>query len=339
MRSNHIPHLTLVSYRGGRPVPPQHSGATNISKLRVEEFLQARSLSANTTRAYRRELHRFLDWAELSWSQVDGRDLAKYRIHLSEQTLAPSSRNRAIAALKAFFKWMTLAYPTEVPVNACQAIFLETLPDPPPNDFNPEDVAAMVAAIEWRERTRVRDRALVAVLAHGLRRAEVSALNVEDYDGIRLTIRQAKADSTGRVPLKQTARELVDDYLRWRDAQIEEEWDGERPLFVSLSPGRVGERLGVSGIYKIVKGLGGLAGIENPHPHRFRHAYAVELILSGLDSMHARKLTRHKSESSFRRYTTRGEQVAAEQAYFKAMGETIELDDLPDIQTFESSTI
>lgn len=321
MLSNDIPNLTLVSYQGGRPAPTPASVAANLSALRIDEFLQARSLSANTTRAYRHELHRFLNWAEISWSEVNGRDIAKYRIHLSEQKLAPSSRNRAIASLKAFFKWMTLAHPTEVPANPCQAVFLELLPESPPNDLNREDIAALVRAIEWKERTQERDRALLAVLLHGLRRSEVSALNVGDYDGVRLTIRKAKADSTGRVPLKREARSLLDDYLNWRVWRLKEELDSDRPLFEALSPGQKGERLGACGIYKIVRGLGGLAGVENLHPHRFRHSYAVELILSGMDSMHARRLTRHKSEASFRRYTTRGEQVAAEQAFYRAMGE------------------
>ncbi|MEO1131178.1 MAG: tyrosine-type recombinase/integrase [Cyanobacteria bacterium J06639_1] len=321
MLSNDIPKVKLVSVEGGRPVPPPAPVATNISKLRIEEFLQARSLSANTTKAYRRELHRFLDWAGMSWSQVDGRDVAKYRMFLSEQKLAPSSRNRAIASLKAFFKWMTLAHPTEVPANPCQAVFLESLPEPPPNDLNREEVAALVRAIEWKEGTQERDRALVAVLLHGLRRSEVSALNVGDYDGVRLTIREAKADSTGRVPLRQEARALLQKYLDWRVSKFEEELEGDWPLFVALSPGQVGKRLAPGGIYAIVKRLGGLAGVDDPHPHRFRHSYAVELILSGMDSMHARKLTRHKSEASFRRYTSRGEEVAAERAFYQAMGE------------------
>jgi integrase/recombinase XerD len=44
------------------------------------------------------------------------------------------------------------------------------------------------------------------------------------------------------------------------------------------------------------------------------------LMLKQIDSIHARTLTRHKSESSFKRYAKRAMAVAAEQAFFDAIG-------------------
>ncbi|MDX2229765.1 MAG: tyrosine-type recombinase/integrase, partial [Leptolyngbyaceae cyanobacterium bins.349] len=62
-------------------------------------------------------------------------------------------------------------------------------------------------------------------------------------------------------------------------------------------------------------------GIPDLTPHRLRHTYATGLLLKGMDSLHARTLTRHKSEGSFKRYTKRAMAVAAEQAFYQAMGE------------------
>jgi integrase/recombinase XerD len=45
------------------------------------------------------------------------------------------------------------------------------------------------------------------------------------------------------------------------------------------------------------------------------------LMLKQIDSIHARTLTRHKSESSFKRYAKRAMAVAAEQAFFDAIAE------------------
>lgn len=55
--------------------------------------------------------------------------------------------------------------------------------------------------------------------------------------------------------------------------------------------------------------------------HRFRHTFATDLVLKGMDTYHIMTLTRHKSMQSFRRYTKRADQIAAEQAFFKAIGE------------------
>ena len=51
------------------------------------------------------------------------------------------------------------------------------------------------------------------------------------------------------------------------------------------------------------------------HPHNFRHTYATQLLLKGLDPAHARKLTGHQSQQVFRRYTQRAEQQAAIEAF------------------------
>ena len=40
-----------------------------------------------------------------------------------------------------------------------------------------------------------------------------------------------------------------------------------------------------------------------------------------MDSLHARTLTRHKSEASFQRYAKRARAVSAEQAFYLAIGE------------------
>ena len=163
--------------------------------------------------------------------------------------------------------------------------------------------------------TQWRDRALLAVLEHGLRAGEVSLLDVGDYDGTRLDIRKAKDDSTGKVPLLPRAREALDEYLQWRE-QTEELTD-ELPLFVTLIPGRPAHRLGYQGIRNVIRELAELAGLEGMTPHRLRHTFATNLALWGMDGMHARTLTRHKDERSYRRYAKRALQVAAEQAFFR----------------------
>jgi integrase/recombinase XerD len=53
----------------------------------VDEFLQARSLSPNSQKAYRRELERFLEWTDKAWSDITPRQIAQFKADLLEERL------------------------------------------------------------------------------------------------------------------------------------------------------------------------------------------------------------------------------------------------------------
>jgi integrase/recombinase XerD len=294
---------------------------TDLRRSRIDEFLQARSLSPNSQRAYRRELERFLHWTDKAWSEITPRQIAQFKAALLEQKLKPTTVNRAIATLKSFFTWLHKTYPATLNNGTpTLAVSLEKVPLPPPRDLSEAEAEALFAALDYRGNTQLRDTAILSVLAHGLRAGEVCGLNVGDYDGIRLNIRKAKDDSTGTVPLNQQARTALDDYLAERGRQAEV--SRASPLFVSIGNSYAGKRLGYQGLYLMVKDLGGIAGIEDLTPHRLRHTFATMLLLRGMDSLHARTLTRHKSEATFQRYTKRAKQLAAEQAFYQVIRES-----------------
>lgn len=93
-----------------------------------------------------------------------------------------------------------------------------------------------------------------------------------------------------------------------------------------------GQRLSYHGIYFVIEKIGELAEIPDLHPHTFRHTYATELLLQGLDPTYAQKLTGHRNELALKRYTLRSEQEAAISAYYRAIGEELEELDEEDIQ-------
>lgn len=71
----------------------------------------------------------------------------------------------------------------------------------------------------------------------------------------------------------------------------------------------------------MIEELGAIAGVEDCHPHRLRHTFATKLVLKGMDTMLARQLTRHKSESSFARYSKRALELQAHQKFYEVFGE------------------
>jgi integrase/recombinase XerD len=93
------------------------------------------------------------------------------------------------------------------------------------------------------------------------------------------------------------------------------------PLFLSHTPRQVDQCLTYQGVYYFVKQLAKVTVIKTLHPHSFRHTYATELLRQGLDPAHARRLSGHKSEQVFRRYTQSVEQDAAIAAFYRTIGQ------------------
>jgi integrase/recombinase XerD len=296
---------------------------------RIKEFLQASNLAANTQKSYRLELERFVTWSDKAWIDITPRDIARFKKYLKDECrtrqgkhLSPAAINQAITALKSFFNWFQLTgYLDPTAVLPTAAVKFEKLGEPLPRHLSPEQMEAIYQVVTGDEDINLRDRALLAVLTHGLRAEDVSKLNVGDFDGTRLRFMRNKDRSEAIVPLRAAAREQIYAYLERRQSQCEVMTD-ESPLFLTYDPRNPRQRLGYQGIYYFTKvRLSEATGIQDLTPHRFRHTYATELIELGVDSLLARSLTGHKSEKVFRRYIKGKQLTAAENAFFRAIGE------------------
>ena len=106
-------------------------------------------------------------------------------------------------------------------------------------------------------------------------------------------------------------------YLQWREL-TGEVLSPERPLFVSHSRRNLWQQLGYDGIRKVMDGISKQTGIDF-HAHQFRHTFATNLVLKGMNPYHVMTLTRHKSVQNFRRYTKAADQQAAEKAFDEVM--------------------
>ena len=177
---------------------------------------------------------------------------------------------------------------------------------------------ALFKALAARGQTEERDAAILCLLFYcGLRASEVSGLNVGDYNGVEVLIREAKHDSIGRVPVNDQTDQALRDYLLQRWVENNGELGETDPLFISYSNKSWGQRLGYQGIYYLVKAIARDAGIENIHPHRGRHTFASRLIEDGMDAYLAMQLTRHRSVQAFKTYSQKVRYEAAKTAYWK----------------------
>jgi integrase/recombinase XerD len=300
----------------GRPI--------DLRSRYIQDFLASRHLAANTKKAYTKELNRFLTSSNLPLPEISTKQIIQFKQFLEmERHLKPASVNRALAAIASFYNWLMQAYPSQFNQNPTQAIDFASLPTPIAQDLSESEVVRLwdvVTNFHTSDSLQLRNAALLSILSHGLRASEVAGLKVSDFDGKRLYIRVAKDDSTGTVPLNAQAREHIANYLNWREKQSQKLNDSD-PLLLSCSNRNQGQALSYEGIYKIVADWGIKAEIPNLHPHRLRHTYATKLLLLGMDSYLARSLTRHQSETSFNRYAKRARAIAAEKAFYQAIGE------------------
>jgi integrase/recombinase XerD len=301
-------------------LPLQRKSPADMRWARVEEYLRSRELRPNTRKCYEREFKAFLGWTDKGWQDITVRDMDRYKEYLKD---LPSGRggkrstatiNLSLSALQSIFKWLCARdYIGKDPMMLIE----KPTPDPVESqEWSADEVKRLFDATLQRKKTEVRDQALLWVLLHGLRAREVEGLNVADFDGKRVQIREAKDDSVGQVPLLPEAIRVLEGYLNLR-REAGEEIALESALFLSESNNSKGQRLSYWGIYKVVKELAESAGVEDSHPHRGRHTIATEMVSRGMNPLLARQITRHKSEKSFERYSKRALQKQAEEQFLQ----------------------
>ena len=319
--------ITIVPLNGGQGKQSDRTSSEKLPDLRhwqIEEFLRQTGKADNTQRAYKRQLKAFSAWCNKSWLDVTPSDIGKYRRDLLQQELKPASINHALNTLRAFYQWLRRS--NGYPVNQSlptDAIGLERVEEAQDLHIEKEDLADIWHALSTEGATRIRDRAIVALLSHGLRASELSVLNVNHWNGKRLTVHRSKGQNVSEIPLSREAKQHLEAYLEWRQHQGEAFIPTpDSPMFLCQDPKHRGERLGYKGLYRMVKKLGAIAQVDDIRPHRFRHEFGTNITRKGVDPMYGKELMGIKSDRVYGRYTQGALKQAAAKAYLQAIGET-----------------
>ncbi|MEV6987500.1 tyrosine-type recombinase/integrase [Sphaerisporangium sp. NPDC051017] len=340
------------------------------------EHLSARGCSPNTVRAYAYDLLHFwlflgsrgYEWQD--FSAVHALELLAYlrsvvvtgpgqrlglsvAVDSSGQTgrrLAPSSVNRALAAVSSFYEFVILggwggANPIEQrpdpalarvserhrpalgsssrqrPVRRSVRVkTVERLPRP----LEEAQVQALVEAAR-----SLRDRALLLLMLEGgLRPGEVLGLYLEDvaYGRRRVTIRH-REDHPAGVRSKSRTERVVDLHEGAALAALSAYVMTERPaetstelVFVIGFGSRRGEPLGYDGLVRMFARCAQRAGIRQPWitPHTLRHTHATRMWEAGMRELALQRRLGHATPESTRRTRVSDPLVVAE--YRQALG-------------------
>ncbi|HVJ07697.1 MAG TPA: tyrosine recombinase XerC [Acidisarcina sp.] len=278
----------------------------------VGEFLSAlayeRNVSAHTLRAYGRELHSFADYLQEHGARemrnVEHPQIRAYLGTLYDRGLSKASVARALAAVRAWFRW--LAKRGLVEQNPAALVATPKLPRHLPRVPNIEQmnraadhIGAEAAA--WPERDRVIFELLYGC---GIRNAELVGINLSDVHWANDAILvRGKGRKERYVPLGDVAAEAVRAYLPLREARLDAAKKTTDALLLGIDL-RGSGRLTTRSVQRIVKRLAIAQGLPaEVHPHTLRHAFGTHMLEEGADLRAIQELMGHARLSTTQRYT------------------------------------
>lgn len=259
----------------------------------VDGYVEMQS-SAETRRAYRRDLHKWFNF--IGQKELDVDRVTAFKRHL-ELTLSPNSAARTWSTVRGFYKYLGMLTGEMVPTPFEYVKAPKRPSGVTPKVPTDEDVDALVqTAADDPARALV-----VALLLNGLRAGEVTALRVEDveqHDGVGIVLRvNGKGGKQRLVPATVEAELAIGRYAMSRQPGAQ----GMSPWLVSQYDG---SQLTVRQVEHAVYKAAEYAGVEGMHPHALRHHYATRLVKAGASPLHVQQLLGHASVSTTMVYVT-----------------------------------
>lgn len=253
----------------------------------MERFLAVKRLKTSATTYYRkmyqlRAFYNYLTANRLDYNDLRQSDIENYLLSLRS---GRSYRVQVCCVIREFYDF--IKHPENparnIPFKPLHSRKLFQAPSQPV-------VEAIIRKFSAEEDTvlSLRNR-LIVELAYGsgLRRAELSGLNVDDADLTAKTVRvTGKGGAVRIVPLTQESVESIREYLTRRTAYT-------GPLLVAYH----GRRLTSNGIYYMLKRRTGI------RTHQLRHACATHMLKNGCNIRVIQELLGHKRLTATQVYT------------------------------------
>ena len=200
------------------PATAVGSGSTRASfDDAVAAFLSAGVDNPGTRRVYARHLKRASEvFGDVAVRDINGEDLARYRLVVLGAPWAPTTQSQALSAVRSCLSWVGALGGHRLPADAIR-VALRAPRATVRTKFsvvNEKEIGSMFGAARTS-----RERALLGLLlGAGLRVAEAAALRVEDVfeddqGGTVIFVRQGKNRKDRSVPVGPEVDELIRRYL------------------------------------------------------------------------------------------------------------------------------
>lgn len=268
---------------------------------------QARHLSEHTLADYRNTFRKFLAFTgDLPITDIDHHQIGAFLA--AQTTVKKKTVLNYHTALSALWTW---AVEEElVTENLLRRVHR---PEPEINaiiPFTEDDIKAMFKVLQTtRPYSRPgkctsvhtipnheRNRAIIYLLLDtGMRATELctARINQVDFKNRRITV-FGKLSKERYLPFCARTGQAIWKYLaaERRNAPLNE------PLFTTTQ----GEEMDRDRLLKQIHGIGRRAGVEDAHPHRFRHTFAITYLRNGGDPWSLQVMLGHSTMDMVRRY-------------------------------------
>lgn len=261
-------------------------------------------LSANTRQAYERDLRLFCKTLGFKNSDalvnVNREQITGYMTQLKEKGLAAATIARKLAAIKAFYRFMTAegymdANPAEVVEAGTKGIKL-------PRVLSENEVVRLLNQPDITTAEGFRDRTMLEVLyATGMRVSELINLTLERVDlNMKYIIAFGKGSKERIVPLGSVAAEFLQQYLEKVRPKLTHAGRNTNIVFLAFG----GHELTRQRFWQIIRAYGRKANINKAlTPHILRHSFATHLLDNGADLRSVQELLGHSDISTTQIYT------------------------------------
>lgn len=261
-------------------------------------------LSANTRQAYERDLRLFCKTLGFKNSDalvnVSREQITGYMTQLKEKGLAAATIARKLAAIKAFYRFMTAegymdANPAEVVEAGTKGIKL-------PRVLSEDEVVRLLNQPDITSAEGFRDRTMLEVLyATGMRVSELINLTLDRVDlNMKYIIAFGKGSKERIVPLGSVAAEFLQQYLEKVRPKLTHADRNTNIVFLAFG----GHELTRQRFWQIIRAYGRKANINKAlTPHILRHSFATHLLDNGADLRSVQELLGHSDISTTQIYT------------------------------------
>lgn len=277
---------------------------TGRMQLFLEYLTVELGLSANTRQAYERDLRLFCKTLGFKNSDalvnVSREKITGYMTQLKEKGLAAATIARKLAAIKAFYRFMTAegymdANPAEVVEAGTKGIKL-------PRVLSEDEVVRLLNQPDITTAEGFRDRTMLEVLyATGMRVSELINLTLERVDlNMKYIIAFGKGSKERIVPLGSVAAEFLQQYLEKVRPKLTHADRNTNIVFLAFG----GHELTRQRFWQIIRAYGRKANINKAlTPHILRHSFATHLLDNGADLRSVQELLGHSDISTTQIYT------------------------------------
>ncbi|MEP2775030.1 MAG: tyrosine-type recombinase/integrase [Luteolibacter sp.] len=301
--------------KGGKSATPHPSPELLSLGYHVERFLErleARAYSLSGVEAHRWALRQFLGWAEtcgLSRPENFTRPLVgeyqlflfRYRSPRTGRELATNTQLARIGCVRRFFA--SLCREGIISANPAADLDLPRKQSPSlPKALSPAEIARVLAIPDVSSPFGLRDRVILELFyATGIRRAEMTSLDLGDYDPDRQTllIQRGKGGKSRLLPVGGRAAAWLDSYLSGTRPQLAH-LPAETALFLSGYGTRFSKQYLGNWVSRIMK----KAGVSKTGAsHLFRHSCATHMLEGGADIRHIQTMLGHARLDTTQIYT------------------------------------